>query len=59
MREQLVRDLAMLVVRLSLQVERIDPRNVVAAKARDFLKRNGLFEHFSVTRDNEQQQATE
>ena len=59
MSEQIVRDLAMLVVRLAVQIERVDPSNSVTATARGFLDRNGLLGHFSVTRDDEQPEAAE
>ncbi len=57
MNEQLVRDLAVLVGRLIRRVEKIAPNDAGAAAARDFLKRNNLLWHFSVTRGIEQQEA--
>ncbi len=59
MNEQLVRDLAVLVGRLIRRVEKIAPNDAVAAKARDFLKRNNLLWHFSVTRDDKQPESAE
>lgn len=39
---QMIKDLAMLVKMLVRRIRKLDPKDTVAAKAMDYLKRNGL-----------------